>query len=180
MEKKELNEDTVKLLRAVMKISSAFNEYDSMSFESKYFKHKFKTECVKWSESMNKHMNGLMNSLMEEDDKLLMEVYSRIDNSTEEIDAGSPDKTALVIFYCKIKSALNDIESMADNKNTFYPMFIERYTSKVVKQIEKQYKPILDVKDSQDNGCEYVIDFLDNLGEAIMFLTDKEEKDGGE
>jgi hypothetical protein len=179
MEKKELNEDTVKLLRAVMKISSAFNEYDSMSFDSKYFKHKFKTECVKWSESMNKHMNELMNSLMEEDDKLLMEVYSRIDKSTEEIDAGSPDKTTLVVFYCKIKSALNDIDSMTNNRNTFYPMFIHHYTGKVVKQIEKQYKPILEVKDTEGNGCQYVIDFLDNLGEAIMFLTDKEE-DGGE
>lgn len=177
-EKKELNEDTVRLLRAVMKISSSFNEYDTLSFDSKYFKFKFKTECVKWLKSMNKHTDELMKSLMEEDDNLLMEVYSRIDKSTEDIDAGSPDKTSLVVFYCKLKSAMNDINSMQKNRNSFYPMYIYYHTSKLIKQIEKQYKAILEVKDAQGNGSQYVIDYLDKLGEMIMFLTEKQGENG--
>jgi hypothetical protein len=172
---KKLNQDTVKLLRAVMKISSSFNEYDALSFDSKYFKYKFKTEAVKWLKSMQKHTDDLMKSLMEEDDKLLLEVYSIIDDSTQSIDAGTEDRTVLVVFYAKLKSAMNDINQMEENRFTFYPMYIHVYTNKLISQIEKQYKSILEMKDDVGNDCTYVIDYLDKLGEKVMHLGDEKE-----
>ena len=42
--------DTVKMIRCVLKISSAFNDLDAIIYEKKYFKFKFKTESEKWLE----------------------------------------------------------------------------------------------------------------------------------
>ena len=41
---KEVNIDTVHLLRSVMKISSALNDLDEIIDQKKYFKFKFKKE----------------------------------------------------------------------------------------------------------------------------------------
>jgi hypothetical protein len=164
-----LNLDTVKLLRAVVKISSALNEYDSLMYESKYFKQRFKIEASKWAMLMQLHTDDLMKSLANEDDKLLVEVYSQIENSTKEINAGTDDKTYLVVFYAKLCSALNDIEQMGEYKNTFYPLFIKKYTQDVVTQITKQYRAIIDIKDKDGNGSDYIIKYLDELGSKIMY-----------
>lgn len=166
---KELEKDTVTLLRAVIKISSSLNDFDSIVFDSKYYKYKFKVESSKWCRLMLMHTDALMKSLIEEDDKLLVEVYSQIDSSTKNINAGTDEKTSLIVFYSKLKSALWDIEQMEENRNTFYPEFIYHNTKKLVTQIEKQFKSIIDIKDSKGNNTDYIVNYLNELGSAIMY-----------
>lgn len=169
MEQKEvLNPDTLNLLRCVMKISSAFMDLDDIVYQKKYHKFKFKKEVDMWSRLMYIHTNELMKSLVEENEAMLMEVYEIMGDSTNKVQLKSPEMTSLVIFYCKIKSAVDDIEKMEKERNSFYPRFIELSTNKVIKEIEKQYSCILNVKDYEDRGINYIIDFFNNLGGKIM------------
>jgi hypothetical protein len=167
-ENKELNPDTLNILRCVMKISSAFNDLDEIVYRKKYYKFKFKKEADSWSRLMYIHTSELMKSLVEENEALLIEVYKIIEESTSKVQLRTPEMTSLVLFYCKIKSAINDIELMQKERNSFYPRFIELSTNKVIKEIEKQYSSILDLKDHKDRDINYVSDFFNNLGDKIM------------
>jgi hypothetical protein len=167
-ENKEINPDTLNILRCVMKISSAFNDLDEIVFQKKYHKFRFKKEVDVWSSLMYMHTNELMKSLVEENEELLIEVYRIIEESTSKVQLKNPEMTSLVLFYCKIKSAIYDIEQMQKERNSFYPKFIELSTNKVIKEIEKQYSFILTLKDYEDRGINYVIDFFNNLGGKIM------------
>lgn len=170
-EKKEIEEvnvDTVHLLRSVMKISSALNDLDSILDQKKYYKFKFKKESERWAKYMELHTAQLMNSLVEEDSTLLMEIYNSIEECTSKVQMDTPEKTSLIIFYCKLSSCLNDIGKIKDNRNSFYPRFIEHHTKNVLKEIEKQYKSIISVTDSENRSLSFIIDFFDNFGEKIM------------
>lgn len=164
---KELNLDTVHLLRSVMKISSALNDLDAIVDQKKYYKFKFKKESDRWA-NMELHTAQLMSSLIEEDSKLLMEIYNSIEESTNKVQMDTPEKTSLIIFYAKLSSALDDINKMDKNRNSFYPRFIEIYTTNVLNEIRKQYNSILNVVDSEGRQISFIVDFFNNFGETIM------------
>jgi|694.fasta_scaffold31592_15 hypothetical protein len=171
-ESENIKHDTVHLLRGVMKISSALVDLDEIIDNGKYYRFGFKKEVEKWAKFMELHTAQLMSSLVEEDSTLLMDIYNALDGSTNKVQI-SPEKTPLVIFYCKIKSSMNDINEMKENRNTFYPRFIEIYTNNVIKQMEKQFHAILNTKDYEDRGLDFIINFFDDFGKNIMKFEDK-------
>lgn len=166
-EETKVRPDTVELLRAVMKVSSALNDLDEIAYRKKYYKFRFKQYAAKWAVFMEMHTKELMKSLLEEDHTLLQEIYNSIEESSMGITAGE-NKTSLILFYAKVKSAINDIHKMTENRNTFYPMFIETHTQVVIDHLEKQYSEIFKMKDVDGKGVDEIIQFFDNLGETIM------------
>ena len=167
IEDKEVKPDTVELLRSVMKVSSALNDLDEIAYRKKYYKFRFKQYAAKWAVFMEMHTKELMKSLLEEDHSLLQEIYNSIEESSMGITAGV-DKTSLILFYAKVKSAINDINKMTDNRNSFYPIFIETHTQVVIDHLEKQYGDIITMKDVDGKGVDEIIEFFDKLGETIM------------
>jgi hypothetical protein len=167
-EVKEVSLDTAHLLRGVMKISSALNDLDAIVDQKKYYKFRFKQYADKWAKYMELHTAQLMSSLVEEDSNLLMEIYNSIEESTNKVQMDTPEKTSLVIFYCKLSSALHDIDKMDENRNSFYPRFIEFHTKNVLTELSKQYKSILNVVDSEGRPLSFIVEFFDNFGEKIM------------
>ena len=146
MEKESLNHDTLRILRAIIKISSAFNNLDELT-DSKYLKYKFKVESKKWLKYMEMHTEEAMKSLTEENDSLLVDVYTHFDESIK-IEGVDEDKANVITFYAKVKSALNDIEKLDDKKN-FYSMFISYVNKKILKVMDKQFAAILQTKDDK-------------------------------
>lgn len=167
MKENKSTPDTVDLLRAVMKISSALNDLDEIAYRKKYYKFRFKQYADKWSVLMEMHTKELMKSMIEEDHNLLQEIYDSIEEGSMGITAGE-NKTSLILFYAKIKSAINDINKMNDNRKSFYPVFIELHTKVVIEHLEKQYSAIFNMKDVDGKGVDEIIEFFDKLGETIM------------
>jgi len=64
---KELRIDTICLLRAVMKISSALNDIDTIALNKKYYKYKFKKLSSQWVDLIMTHTSELMKSLADDD-----------------------------------------------------------------------------------------------------------------
>lgn len=167
MSDNQVNPDTVNLLRAVMKISSALNDLDEIVYRKKYYKFRFKQYSAKWAVFMEMHTKELMKSLLEEDHILLQEIYNSIEESSEGVSAGK-DKTSLILFYAKLKSAMNDIHKMTKERNSFFPMFIETHTQVVIKHLTDQYSSIINMKDVEEKSVDDIIEFFDKLGETIM------------
>lgn len=175
MEKESLNHDTLRILRAIIKISSAFNNLDELT-DSKYLKYKFKVESKKWLKYMEMHTEEAMKSLTEENDSLLVDVYTHFDESIK-IEGVDEDKANVITFYAKIKSALNDIEKLDDKKN-FYSMFISYVNKKILKVMDKQFVAILQTKDDKGIGLQEMIGFYDDFAEKIMNYIEQEDELG--
>jgi hypothetical protein len=172
MKKEELIQvDTVSLLRAVMKISSALNNLDNLS-ESKYNKFKFKVESLKWDGIMAFQLSTIMKSMVEENDKLMVDVLTKINETDDNIKYDYySDKKNLILFYSKVKSALNDISDIKElNKVSYYPSIIVYATIPLLKIIEKQHNFILS-KDKLGIEIKDIVDFYDKEGKSIMYST---------
>jgi hypothetical protein len=177
-EEKELQRDTVRLLRAVMKISSALNDYDTIVYEKRYFKYNFKRVSTTWAKAMFIHTAFLMKELAKEDEKLLAEVYTSLDEASKGITAGDESRTALILMYAKLKSALADIDSMEDSRNTFYPMFLHEHTQRVINQANKQYLKLIEIVDKDGNDINHLINFYNDLGVKLMHYSKDGEQSG--
>jgi hypothetical protein len=177
-EEKELQRDTVKLLRAVMKISSALNDYDTIVYEKRYFKYNFKRVSTTWAKAMFIHTAFLMKELAKEDEKLLAEVYMSLDESSKGITAGDDSRTALVLMYAKLNSVLVDIDSMEDSRNTFYPMFLYEHTKRVIDEVMKQYSKLIEIVDKEGNDINHLINFYNELGVKLMHYSKDGDKSG--
>jgi len=135
---KELDKDTVRLLRAVMKISSALNDYDTIVYEKRYFKYNFKRVSTTWAKATVIHTAFLMKELAKEDEKLLAEVYTSLDEASRGITAGDDSRTALILMYAKLFSAMEDIDSMEESRDTFYPMFLYEHSKRATQEMRKE------------------------------------------
>lgn len=173
-EEKELNKDTVRLLRAVMKISSALNDYDTIVYEKKYFKYNFKRVSTTWAKATVIHTAFLMKELAKEDEKLLAEVYTSLDEASKGITAGDDSRTALILMYAKLISAMEDIDSMENSRNTFYPMFLYEHSKRATDESMKQYGKLIEIKDKDGNDVRHLIDFYNDLGVKLMHYNKDE------
>lgn len=167
--------DTVCLLRAVMKISSALNNLDNLS-DSKYNRFKFKVDAHKWDGIMAIQLSTIMKSMVEENDSLMIDVLNKINDTDsnikyEDSSEKNEDKKNLILFYSKIKSALNDIDEINElNKVSYYPLVIVYACTPLLKTIEKQHSFILS-KDKLGIEIKDIIDFYDKDGKSIMYST---------
>lgn len=173
-EEKELNKDTVRLLRAVMKISSALNDYDTIVYEKRYFKYNFKRVSTTWAKATVIHTAFLMKELAKEDEKLLAEVYTSLDEASKGITAGDDSRTALILMYAKLISAMEDIDSMEDSRNTFYPMFLYEHSRLATREAMKQYGKLIEIKDKDGNDIRHLINFYNDLGVKLMHYNKDE------
>jgi len=60
-----------------------------------------------------------------------------------------------------------------DDRKMVYAKVIELITNKVIIQIEKQYKSIIEIKDHEGRDFKYLVDYLDDLGEKVMIQKDE-------
>lgn len=172
--------DTVKMIRCVLKISSAFNDLDEIMYNKKYFKFNFKKESRKWLEVMESHTKSMMNGMSDENPEILDDLYKSFEESLLKVQLDKEEKEPLIRFYVKLKSCLNDIESMDEGKQRLAPIIIKIMTEPVVYRIEKQYQSILSIVDKNGSDVYKLIDFLDNFGQSIAYLENDEHNGYGE
>lgn len=165
--------DTVKMIRCVLKVSSAFNDLDSIIYDKKYFKFKFKVEASRWLKVMESHTKSIMNGMSEDNPDMLGDLYTSFEESLLKVQLDKEHKEPIVRFYVKLKSCLNDIESMDEGKQRIAPIIIKIMTEPVIYWIEKQYMKIIDVVDKNGKSVHELIDFLDNFGESIAYLENE-------
>ena len=172
-ENKEFNTDVINLLRAVMKISSALNNLDNLQEEKKYIKFKLKQEVENWHIAISGTTATLMKSLVAENDGLFMEIYKSLDELDNRITMENTSKRELIIFYVKIKSAMNDISKITSP--SWMDLVISHYTIKVINRIESMYKAIIEISDSQGTSVYDFIKFYDDAGDKIMHTGEIQE-----
>lgn len=172
--------DTVKMIRCVLKVSSAFNDMDEIISDKTYFKFDFKRRSRDWLMIMESHTKQIMDGLAEENTDLLSDLYTAFEKSLETISIPNQEREPLLRYYIKLRSCLNDIESMGEAKDRVSPLIIKIMTLPVLDNLEKQYPDILTLVDKNGKTTIELIDFLDNFGQSVAYLENDEHNDDGE
>lgn len=172
--------DTVKMIRCVLKVSSAFNDMDEIISDKTYFKFDFKRRSRDWLMIMESHTKQIMDGLAEENTDLLSDLYTAFEKSLETISIPNQKREPLLRYYIKLRSCLNDIESMEEAKDRVSPLIIKIMTLPVLDNLEKQYPDILTLVDKNGKTTIELIDFLDNFGQSVAYLENDEHNDDGE
>lgn len=158
----------VELLRAVMKQSVAMNDLDTIEFEKKYFKYKFKVKAKEWSHIFNVFTKKLMSSLVEIDSSLLDNVYKAFDDSGIKITDKKEERVSLVMLYVKLKSSMLDLEEI-ENKHLIFPsVILYKFTGDLIVQMEKQFPQLKELHDESGQSIQYLIDYYNEAGRKIL------------
>jgi len=169
-ETEEIATDYLPIVRAMVKMSSALSVADDI-VDGKYYKFNFKRKFREWMEIFEVTSEPLMKAFMEDGETALQEAYTRFLKLTERVVKDS-DRTNLILFYCKLKSAYKDLDEITFEDGGLYTFIIKKQTSKVLIAIEKQYGDIFTVKDEDGDGIDAIIGNYDHLGKS-MFTKEK-------
>lgn len=165
-EKKDFSIDVVRLLRAVMKISSALNNLDELSHGKKYVKFQLKKDIEEWYEVVQGTTSTLMKSLVVENEGLFIDIYNSLDELDQRVQMKNEQKRELIIFYVKLKSSMNDLNKI--ETHSWMDAIIRHYTSVVVDRIENMYRAIIGVTDVNGVSVSDFVSFYDETGDKIM------------
>lgn len=158
------------LIRAMVKLSLALADADTVS-EGIYCKFKFKKQLLMWISKTERATKPFMGHFVETSKEALYEGYETFRAFADDIHVKNEDRTALILLYCKAKSALNDLESLGFEEGGMIAHILIKHTGNMLKCIESQYGDIFKVKDSDGNTIQCIIDGYDNLGKK-MFVND--------
>lgn len=158
----------VELLRAVMKLSVAMNDLDTIEFQKKYFKYKFKVKAKEWSHIFNVFTQKLMASLVEIDSSLLENVYNSFEDNGIFISDKNQERVSLVMFYVKLKSAMLDLNEI-ENKHIIFPaVILHKFTGDLIIQMDKQFPQLRDLQDEGGQSINYLIEHYNEAGRKIL------------
>lgn len=181
MEQNENTQDTVQIsidsvciLRAIMKISSSLNELDELAYGGKYIKYNLKKEVKKWYNAIEATTAPLMRSLVSENDNLLVDVYTSIEDVNKNLQMSDLNKKNLILFYVKLSSAVSDLSEIKEHSHISF--LIKHYTENLIEAIEKQYRPIIDVVDKDGKSVLDFISFYNEVGKKIMHTGEVEQE----
>jgi hypothetical protein len=155
------------IVRGMIKMSSALNEADAV-MEGKYYKFKFKQRFREWMEIFEMSSKKLVSAFMEENDEALQEAYTRFLEFTKDVKVKDSDRTDLILLYCKLKSAFNDLDEVEFQDGGMMTYVIREQTLKVLTAIENQYRDIFNVRDVDGNSIQLIIDQYDELGKKMF------------
>ena len=158
----------IELLRSVMKMSVAINDYDTLEYEKQYFKYDFKRKAKMWMAGFQVFTGNLMRSLVYIDSSLLENVYNAFEDNGIMITAKNQNRVALVMFYVKLKSAMQDLEEIEDRTQIFPAPILYKFTSDVLTQIDKQYPDIKEMTDEQGMSINKLIEHYNDAGKKIL------------
>lgn len=166
-EEKENKIDFIPIVRAMVKLSSALTDADTV-MEGRYYKFEFKKALNQWVDKTEKATKPFMGKFLENSQEALQSAYDRFLEFTKDLNVKDEDRTALILLYCKAKSSMNDMEKLTFDEGGMITHILTKYTDGLLKAIESQYKDIFDVRDSEGKSIQAIIDGYDELGNTMF------------
>lgn len=171
---KELNPNTIHLLRSLIKGSTALPHADYL-IENKVVKFQLKKLLPEWVRKYEAHTNETMALLVNEDDVMTTTLMQYIDDFCKDFYVLSPEKTELFLFYSKLKSAYNDLMNMDESgKESPYGSYLISILDQMIKCIEGQFKYLTELKDDNGVSSMRIIEIFDQVGADLMFMSKQE------
>jgi hypothetical protein len=163
----EYDEDNIKFIRALVKISSALYDIDEMK-NSKKFKYALKKDVSEWHEWSEEYIKEPMSVFGNTDADALMTLIQIFDDYSDKIYIKDEFNTRLNLFLAKISSARLDLIQLEfDNKSRM---------SLLIKNIETltgkgYFKSYTDYVDPYGKGFTDIVESMNKAGNTIIVGT---------
>lgn len=161
----ELAKKYMPVVRGMIKMSSALNEADEV-MHGKYYKFEFKRKFREWMEFFEIASEKFVTEFMMDNAEALQDAYTHFLEFTKDINVKDSERTDLILLYCKLKSAHNDLSESDEDGMMVY--VVKSLTGKVLTAIEKQYADIFNVRDVDNKSIQVIIDQYDELGKTMF------------
>jgi len=165
-------EDTIAIVRAVIKCADLLTDYDNLEAfikmkRSKYIKHELKPIFFELGNYIDRFSSCFLGPFVEHDEVAQMELQSMFNDFNKGIWIDTAEKTSFILLYSKVQSIMNDLKTM-------------EYTDKMLEGLKEICQLFLDTAFKKHIGVfniEYLgenltltlIENLNKLGEKIMY-----------
>jgi hypothetical protein len=107
----KVNQNTLRLVRALVKLTSAVTDIDNIT-EEKSFKFKVKHILLTWQKWIEDYTNDSMVKLTKADDVTLLSLIKIYDEFDKKVVTDDRFKAGINLILAKTNSALRDLEGM--------------------------------------------------------------------
>lgn len=123
-----------------------------------------------WMAGFQVFTGNLMRSLVDIDSSLLEKLYNSFEDNGIMITAKNQNRVALVMFYVKLKSAMQDLEEIEDRTQIFPAPILYKFTSDVLTQMDKQYPDIKNMTDEGGMSINKLIEHYNDAGKKYCIM----------
>lgn len=160
----DYNNNTVILLRALVKLSSALNDMDELR-ESDKFKFSLKKDVIQFQDWVEEYIKGPVASLTKADDELLLQFIEMFNSYEETVMIKDEFQTRINLLLAKCNSVIYDLIQL-DNVHSKYVIDL---ITKVNRLISKAYfKPYIDYVDPDGKTFQDIVNMMNQDGDTII------------
>lgn len=173
--KEKPSEDTVRLVRAIIKMSVAINDIDEIEHDGFYFRYQFKKKISAWLVVFQASTHNILSVLQQSNSDLAEQIYKNMEFNGVVIEGSRENKMHLILLYMKLKSAMNDLNEIVPKEKevNFTEEILKRSTNSVIECMEGQFNFLKRITDANGKDMSFLIEYYDDLGKKIMHLNEK-------
>lgn len=158
------NQNTVILLRALVKLSSALNDMDELRYHDK-FKYNLKNDVIKFQDWVEEYIKGPVTSLTKADDELLVEFINIFNSYEETVFVKDEFQTRINLLLAKCHSVMYDLAQL----DSIHSNYVIELSGKVTTLISKGYfKVYKDYVDPEGHTFGDIVQMMNRDGDCIM------------
>jgi hypothetical protein len=163
----EINNNTVRLVRALVKLSSALYNIDDLKIDSRY-KYKLKQDLENWQPWLEGYIDGPMTAFANADMNTLSSLIEMFDDYNKKIFIKDDFNTGINLFLAKTASALYDISTLEPP----YQNYMSNIRQKITKLLEQGYfKAYTNYEDANGKTFKDIVQSMNDLGDKIIVGT---------
>ena len=163
----QVENNTVVLVRALVKLSSALYDVDDMR-ESPKHKYQLKVDVNEFQEWLDLYITDSMSKLSNADGELLLELIKMYNGYDETVYIRTPYFTKVNLFLAKLHSALRDLQKL----DKIHSTYVIELTSKIKDLIDKNYfKNYINYTSLEDKTFWDLVQFMDDKGNSVIVGT---------
>lgn len=160
----EININTIRLLRALVKLSSALNDSDEMKDYEQY-RHQLKKDVNFFSEWLEEYIKEPVSSYANSDLDCLTDLIDLYNKYDEKVFIEDEFTTRVNLFVGKLASAFNDLSTLEEP----YQSYMNALRNRLKNMLEKSYFTKYITHDYEDTPTlSDIVSSMDQIGESII------------
>jgi IS1 family transposase len=166
-----VNETTIGLVRALVKLSSALYDIDELKLDKRY-KFNLKKELNIWHEWSEEYIKTPISSFGNVDSETLMTLINIFNDFDKSIFVIDDFTTRINLFLAKTESALQDLENF-ESSNSIYTKYINVLKTEIKNILSKNYfNKYIKYVDPEGNTYKSIVESLNNVSNKIIVGSD--------
>ena len=172
------HEDTIRIVRIVIKCSDLLYDFDTLEDyvkvkKSRYIKHDHKKIFFSLGEYIDKFSSCFLTPFVESNEESQMELQKMFTEFSAKISFKSNERTAFILLYAKVHSIVDDLKEMEFTDAMLSGL--KKVCEDFLEESLKKNNTMLDPDGIEGSYVHEVIDALNNLGKKIMYINKEDE-----